>query len=89
MSRRRAYSEETLAVMERFFSALDVVIQNKLIKNFSTYCTKYNIDRRHIYAQRRDLGKGYFEIGWAMPLLNDFGVSAQWLLTGKGMMFAQ
>ncbi len=89
MSRRRAYSEDTLSIMQRFFDAVDVVIKNKLVKNFATFCAKYNIDRRHIYAQKKDLGKGYFEVSWLLPLINDFGVSAQWLLTGKGMMFQQ
>lgn len=89
MSRRRVYSDDTLAIMQRFFDALDVVLENKIVKNMAQFCAKYNIDRRHIYAQRKETSRGYFEVGWLTPLVNDCGVSAQWLLTGKGLMFTQ
>ena len=87
MSRRRAYNTDTIAIMERFFEALQTSLDNKLIKNISTFCTVYNIDRRHLYAQRKDLGRGFFEVGWLVPLVRDCGVSANWLLTGKGTMY--
>lgn len=89
MSRRRVYNDDTIAIMGRFFSALDAVLEHRIVKNMSQYCEKYNIDRRHIHTQRNDLGRGYFEAGWLTPLINDCGISAQWLLTGKGTMFAQ
>lgn len=75
--------------MERFFEALDKCLELKIIKNNNRYCKEHGIDSRHIYTQRRDLGRGYFEIGWAIPLITQYGVSANWLLTGKGTMFVQ
>lgn len=89
MSRRRVYSPDTLAIMERFYTAFDIALDNKLIKNVSGFCTDNSIDKRHFYAQRKDLGRGFFEVGWLVPLIRDCGVSAAWLLTGKGMMFPQ
>lgn len=86
MSRRRNYSAQTIAVMERFFEALETCANYKLVKNVSRYCDDNGIDKRHFFAQRQDLGRGYFEISWAIPLLS-CGVSALWLLTGKGTMF--
>lgn len=89
MSRRRNYSEDTIAIMERFFQAFQNSLDNKLIKNTSQFCIGYNIDKRHFYAQRKDLGRGFFEVGWLVPLIRDCGVSANWLLTGKGTMYVQ
>lgn len=89
MSRRRNYSEDTIAIMERFFQAFQTSLDNKLIKNTSQFCTTNNIDKRHFYAQRNDLGRGFFEVGWLIPLIRDCGVSSNWLLTGKGTMYLQ
>lgn len=87
MSRRRVYRDETIAVMERFFKALDAVIDAKIIRGIHTYCNDFGVDRRHLYAQRKDLGKGFFEIYWILPLIQHYGISSNWLLFGKGEMF--
>lgn len=89
MSRRRAYSEQTLAIMQRYYKAFDAAKENKLIKSVSSFCAENKIDKRHFYAQRADLGKGYFEVSWLLPLIEKCGVSSLWLLTGKGIMFVQ
>lgn len=75
--------------MERFFTAFDSCLNNGLLKNTTRFCTKYGIDKRHFYTQRKDQGRGYFEVGWLVPLISDCGVSAHWLMTGKGTMFVQ
>lgn len=89
MSRRRAYSEQTLAIMQRYFAAFDAAKENKLFKSVSAFCEDYKIDKRHFYAQRQDLCKGYFEVSWLVPLIEDCGISSLWLITGKGTMFCQ
>lgn len=86
MSKSRNYSEQTIGVMVRFYEALDAIKDNKTIRGTATYCTRHNIDRRHLIAQRKDLGKGYFEVSWIVPMVTDYGISANWLLTGKGAM---
>ena len=87
MSRRRNYSSDTLSIMQRYYDAFDAVREHKLITSITTFCEKYHIDKRHFYAQRKDMNKGFFEVGWLVPLIQDFGVSSSWLLTGKGTMF--
>ena len=87
MSRTRAYSQDTIAVIGRFFEALDSIIARKEIRGVQTYCRLYGIDKRHLYAQRNDLNRGFFEVSWILPLITKYGVSSSWLLFGTGPMF--
>jgi hypothetical protein len=73
--------------MQRFFTAFDAAIENKRIKSVNSFCDMNDIDKRHFYAQRKDIGRGFFEVGWLVPLIKDCGISSSWLLTGIGSMF--
>ena len=74
-------------IMERFYSALDAIIESKKIRGVNTYCRLYEIDRRNFIAQRKDLDRGWFQVSWLQPMVREYGVSAKWLLTGFGRMF--
>lgn len=74
-------------IIERFYSALDAIIAKKDIRGVATYCRLYDIDRRNFVAQRKDLSRGWFQIQWLHPMVKEYGVSAEWLLTGRGRMF--
>lgn len=87
MSRRRVYRDETIAVMQRFFQAIDFLISAEQLRGIQTFCNTYEIDKRHFYHQKNDLNKGFFEIYWIIPLIKDFNVSEKWLLLGTGRMF--
>lgn len=76
-------------IMERFYSALDAIIESKKIRGVNTYCRLYEIDRRNFIAQRKDLDRGWFQVSWLQPMVREYGVSARWLLTGGGKMFAK
>ena len=76
-------------IMERFYSALDAIIESKKIRGVNTYCRLYEIDRRNFIAQRKDLDRGWFQVSWLQPMVREYGVSARWLLTGIGKMFAK
>lgn len=89
MSRRRNYHSETIEVMERFFIALDELRESgKLDGGINGFCTKHGIDKRHLYQQRADLGRGFFEVYWLITLIKDYRVSQNWLLLGAGKMFS-
>lgn len=89
MSKTRNYSQDTLDVMERFYVALEACKDSKVINSVAEYCETNKIESAALYRQRKHREKGLFEIGWAVPLIRSCGVSARWLLTGVGSMFAQ
>jgi len=88
MPARREYTKETVEIMARFFNAVDALILQSRIRGIKTYCDKAGINRRHYYAQKTLLSRGYFEMSWMLPLMSEFGVSSNWLLFGKGNMFS-
>ena len=87
MAKPRIITEETKQIMIRFYSALDALIEKKELKGVNTYCRLYNIDRRNLLAQRKELDRVILQISWMQPIVKDFGVSGDWLLTGRGAMF--
>lgn len=87
MSRRRVYSVATIAVMDRFFVALESCRAHKILK-VCDYCDDNGILACNLYRQRKDRTRGYFEIGWCVPLVEKYGISALWLLTGLGAMYS-
>ena len=54
MSRARVYTPETLAIMQRFFIALEQCASNKRIKSINNYCEEHNINKRHLYEQSQN-----------------------------------
>ena len=87
MSRRRVYSDNTIAIMQRFFLAFEKCRERKLLGKVKDYCKDNGIDKAHFYTQRKDLNRGFFEVGWIVPLIEKCRVSSYWLLTGQGEMF--
>lgn len=87
MSRTRVYTDDTIAIISRFFAAIDALIAMKKLKAKGTYCRLYGIDKSNFYAQKRDYNKGFFQVSWLVPLVKDFNISSDWILQGKGEMF--
>lgn len=74
-------------IIARFYEALDAIIAQKKIRGVNTYCRLYEIDRRNLIAQRKDLERGWFQVSWLVPMVREYGVNSRWLLTGFGSMF--
>lgn len=87
MSKPRSYTPETLSIIERFFNSISFLVSAKKIRGKATYCRLYDIDRRNFEAQFKNHSAGHFQVSWLLGLINDFNISAEWLLTGKGDMF--
>ena len=79
----------TQEIIGRFYESLDAVIANQTIRGVQTYCRLYGIDRRNLLANKKDLSRGWFQVSWLVPLIDIYGVSARWLMTGRGNMFSR
>lgn len=86
MSRSRKYSDDTLAIMDRYFIAVEACVKAKLLHPLE-YFKQIGEYKNNFYVQRKDRSRGYFEVGWIAPLIRDCGISATWILTGQGTMF--
>ena len=80
-------TQDSQAVVRRFFEALDAVVKEKNdLRGRATFCRKYEINRRNLYQLEQDPSRDIFQAAWLTYLVRDYGVSAQWLLTGDGPM---
>lgn len=87
MSKPRAYSDESKGIMQRYFEAVDKAVELKRIKSIRSFCVNNGIVPEAFYRQRMNQARGFFEVGWLVPLVRDCNVSSSWLLTGVGSMF--
>lgn len=76
-----------MEIIKRFYEAFDAVMAMGKFRGVQTFCNMYDIDKRNFYAQRKDLSRGWFKVSWLQPLVMEYGVSADWLVTGRGKMF--
>lgn len=88
MSRTRAYSNHSKQILSRFFETIELLnTLERLPHGLKGFCADYEIDYRNFQRQRKDHTRGNFQPGWLVPLVDDYCVSAKWLLTGKGKQF--
>lgn len=77
-------TEASQDVIRRFFEALDTLKKNKVIRGRATFCRRYGINRWNFNTLSKDLSRDIFQTAWLTYLVQDYGVSADWLLTGCG-----
>lgn len=77
-------TEDSQRVVKRFFEALAYLKARKVIRGKQTFTRAYNINRWNMNSLEKNPASDIFQPAWLSYLVNDYGVSAQWLLTGKG-----
>lgn len=78
--------EEQNTIVGRFFIALDWLKETRQIRGIKTFTDRYGIHRRSLQRLRETPSTNDFKAAWLTYLVVDFGISAQWLLTGEGQM---
>lgn len=78
---------ESQAVIRRFFEALYALKSRKAIRGKQTFTNQYGINRWNLNSLEKDMSRDIFQVAWLTYLVRDYGVSSQWLLTGRGDMF--
>lgn len=74
-------------VVGRFFEALQVLKEQRVIRGKQTFTRKYDINRWNMNTLEKDMSQDMFQVAWLTYLVRDYGISATWLLTGRGNMF--
>ena len=71
-------------VISRFFQALQFLKENKVIRGKQTFTRRYDINRWNMSTLEKDMTRDIFQPAWLTYLVEDYGISAIWLLTGEG-----
>jgi hypothetical protein len=83
------HTEDSKKVVERFFEVLAILKMKKVISGKVTFVKRYGINNRNFWLLEQNKSRNIFQVSWLSYLVNDYGVSAEWLLTGNGEMFKE
>jgi len=79
---------ESIGIIKRFYEAMDMLIAGKIIRGKKTFTDRYGINRWNFNTVRQKPESDMFQLVWIAYIVSDFGISAEWIMTGKGGMFA-
>lgn len=80
--------EEQNMIVGRFFEALAWLKESRQIRGVKTFTDRYGINRRSLRRLQVNPSTNDFKAAWLTYLVTDYGINAQWLLTGEGQMHA-
>ena len=80
-------NEASQVIVKRFFDAILELKKRKIIRGKQTFIGRYEINKRNFWQLEQNLAKDIMQLSWLSHIVEDFGISAKWLLTGKGKMF--
>ena len=71
-------------VISRFFQALYYLKAQHIIRGKQTFTSKFEINRWNLNSLEKDMSRDIFQPAWLAYLVEEYNVSAEWLLTGRG-----
>ncbi len=76
-------------IIERFFQALYFLKAQHIIRGKQTFTTKFEINRWNMNTLEKDMTRDIFQPAWLTYLVEEYNISAEWLLTGRGEIMAR
>lgn len=71
-------------IISRFFQALYYLKSQREIRGKQTFTTKFKINRWNMNTLEKDMTRDIFQPAWLTYLVEEYNISAEWLLTGRG-----
>lgn len=71
-------------IIARFFQALYFLKAQHRIRGKQTFTRKFGINRWNMNTLEKDLARDIFQPAWLTYLVEEYNISADWLLTGRG-----
>ena len=82
-------SPQGTEITKRFFEALETLRKEKKIRGIQTFTNANGINRRNLITVRNNPESSVLKPEWIQYLCEQYGVSAEWMILGKGTMFNQ
>lgn len=79
---------ESQVIVTRFFEALQTLKDDKVIRGKQTFTNRYGINRWNFNTCEKQPERDIFQVAWLAHLVNDYKVSADWLISGNGSFYA-
>lgn len=77
-------SADSVQVTLRFFDALRRLKALRVIRGKKSFTDRYGINRWNLNSLEKSPERDLLQLSWLTFLVRDYGVSADWLLTGSG-----
>ncbi len=77
-------TEDSQKIIGRFFEALYYLKEQKVIRGKQTFTRQFGINRWNMNTLEKDHSRDIFQPAWLTYLVEEYDISAKWLLTGKG-----
>lgn len=71
-------------IISRFFQALYYLKSERKIRGKQTFTKKFGINRWNMNTLEKDMTRDIFQPAWLTYLVEEYNISAEWLLTGRG-----
>lgn len=90
---KKTINPQVINIQRRFFDAIQRAKEARRTAGLKSFCEDHNLNLVKYYRIKRDLGKPIEEMHYKaididalLYVCNDFGVSADWLLLGRGKL---
>lgn len=81
-------SDDMQAITRRFFAALDRLKADGAIRGKKTFTDRFGVNRWNLNSVEKDPTGCRVSAAWLSYLVIGYNVSADWLLTGRGDVYA-
>ena len=79
--------QERIEIVGRFFKAVEWLKETRRIRGLQTFARSSGVDRRSLRRLMAQPEKYSLKVGWVVHLVREYGINADWLLTGDGKMY--